>query len=130
MLRCLKAIAATVALGTFLATAAGGQSMGTRLMPAEAVPLDFLDWIDRDADWLRGAMQSLGVEQGFTVSNGRLEAGEGAALKAANRIRAFSYLAAKGLRPPYFDLTVDIDGKSERCVTLFVRSIVPDIRPM
>ncbi len=130
MLRCLKAIVATVALGAFLATAAGGQSMGTRLTPAEAVPLDFLDWVDRDADWLRGAMQSAGVRQGFTISDGRLEASQVDALKAANRIRSFAYLAAKGLRPPYFDLSVQVDSRTERCVTLFVRSVVPDIGPM
>lgn len=124
----------TVVLATlaiFLLAAAEKAPMNPKLSEPAAVPLDFLDWIDRDASWLRESLASQGVESGYTIREGVLEATTVEALRTANRIRAFAYLAAPGLRPPYFDLPVkEANGDVVRCVTLFPRSIAPEVGPM
>lgn len=118
-------------LALFTLAATGNEPMSQKLSTPASVPLDFLDWIERDADWLRESLADLGVDSGYTVSGSTLEATTVEALRAANRIRSFAYLAAPGLRPPYFDLPVkEADGKVVRCVTLFPRSIAPGIDAM
>lgn len=131
MLKHIKAAMFAAVLSAFLMPVAGGQMMSEKLSEPAAVPLDFLDWIDRDADWLRESLAGQGVQSGFTISDGVLEASTVEALRRVNRIRSFAYLAAPGLRPPYFDLSVsDSDGGLVRCATLFPRSIAPDIGPL
>ena len=112
----------------FIGLAAGGQNMNILLKQPASVPLDFLDWVDQDVEWLRKSLAELGVNSGFKFRDGVLEANEVGALRAANRIRSFAFLAAPaGLRPPYFDLWVSEPGESLRCVTLFPQSIAPGI---
>ena len=105
--------------------------MNHKLSEPAAVPLDFLDWIDKDADWLRESLAGQGMRSGYVLSDAVLEASTVEALRSVNRIRSFAYFAAPGLRPPYFDLLVSEPGKGPvRCVTLFPRSIVPDIKAL
>lgn len=105
--------------------------MNQKLSEPATVPLDFLDWIKRDADWLRESLKGQGVSSGFRITDMVLEASTLEALRSTNRIRSFAYFAAPGLRPPYFDLSVSESGKDLiRCVTLFPRSIAPDIGAM
>lgn len=127
----------SVAFATLLALAAmsegNAQKMGAKLERAAAVPLDFLAWINRDADWLTGALARAGVTSGVSMSMPQAfaEAETVEALKALNRIRAFAYLAGPGLRPPYFDIMlVDANGRSLRCLTQFPASVVPGAGPM
>ncbi len=124
----LPAILAGTAL--LFAAGAAAQSMSRQLKEPVAVPLDFLTWIDRDAAWLQQQMTTLGAAGHVRIGGGTLETNDLDTLKAANRIRAFAYLAAKGLRPPYFDLPVTGADGTSRCVTQFPRSIAPDIGPM
>ena len=105
--------------------------MAEQELPAPiTVPLDFLVRIDKDEAWLTEAMASLGAEGQFSIDSGALGAQTIPALRAANRIRSFAWLAAKSLRPPYIDLTVDTGGKPTRCPTLFAEEIVPGITAM
>jgi hypothetical protein len=123
----LKAVLAGIAM-----LAAGGawaQSMTPPLKQPQAVPLDFLAWIDKDANWLERQIAVLGGSKA-TIKGQVLETTDLGTLKAANRIRAFAYLATKGIRPPYFDLPLSAGGESKRCVTLFPRNVVPTIGPM
>ncbi len=113
--------------------AAGAQDMSQRLQTAAAVPLDFLGWIDRDADWLMAELARDGVQAGVTLAAGG-QVAQVATLEAlgrVNRIRAFAHLAQPGLRPPYLDLRLAAPGDPpQRCITQFASSIVPQIRPM
>ena len=124
-----KILTTLIGAAAFAAVAvpSGGQTMSTRLSEPVAVPLDFLDWIEKDPAWLADALGRLGVTSGYDTGQGLLTAVTLEALTAANRIRSFAYFAAPGLRPPYFDLMVDEGGKPVRCVTLFPQSIAPEI---
>ena len=122
--------AAVAGLTMLAAGSVYGQSMGTQLKVPQEVPLDFLVWIDKDAGWLRDQLVSLGVATPPTFRGQRLETSDLDALKAVNRIRAFAFLAAKGLWPPYFDLTLDTPTGPLRCLTEFPRSVVPGLGPM
>jgi hypothetical protein len=112
------------------ATAASGQSMSRQLEEAEAVPLDFLAWIDRDAGWLQEQIAALGGVGQPMITGDLLETTDLDTLKAANRIRAFAHLATHGLRQLYFDLTLSDGDSTKRCVTQFPRSVVPSLGPM
>lgn len=127
MLRPIRIAALAVALGAAVAPAAGSQTMDATLTEPAAVPLDFLAWIDRDTAWLEQTLRADGVTGRATISGEVLESDNVALLKAVNRVRGFAHLAAPGLRPPYFDLTLEADGGGFRCVTLFPESIVPGI---
>lgn len=120
-------LAGTAMLAT---TAALAQSMSRQLTEPEAVPLDFLTWIDRDAGWLQEQIAALGGIGPPMIKGDLLETTDLNTLKAANRIRAFAYLATKGLRPPYFDLTLSDGDTTKRCVTQFPHSVVPSLGPM
>jgi hypothetical protein len=109
---------------------AWAQSMNPQLKEPQAVPLDFLAWIDKDTSWLEGQIAALGGSGKPTIQGGILETTDLGTLKAANRIRAFAHLAARGIRPPYFDLTLLTDGEPKRCVTEFPYSVVPSLGPM
>jgi hypothetical protein len=129
MFKLLKAVTATVAVGLVHVAAAEGSTM--QLSVPAAIPLDFLRWIERDAAWLRQQLEAGGVGSGYTFRSGRLEATSVEALRRVNRIRGFAQLAAPGLRPPYLDLPVrTVEGQVVRCVTLFPRSIAPQIGPL
>ncbi|MBZ0090479.1 MAG: hypothetical protein K8H90_08890, partial [Thermoanaerobaculia bacterium] len=105
--------------------------MNQKLSHPASVPLDFLTWVGRDATWLRDRLAAQGVRSGYRLSERALEVTTVDALRSANRIRAFAFLGAPGLRPPYFDLRVkEADGALVRCLTLFPRSIAPGIEPM
>ena len=125
-----RAVALAAVLGAFTVTPAGGQTVNEKLSQPAAVPLDFLSWLNKDQPWLRESLAGLGVKAGYTLSNSILEADTVGALRAANRIRGFAHLAAPGIRPPYFNLMLDENGARTRCVTLFPRSIVPNITAM
>ena len=112
------------------AAAAAAQSMSKQLKEPQAVPLDFLTWINRDPAWLQQQMATLGATGGVKIGNDMLETTDVEALKAVNRIRGFAYLAAKGLNPPYFDLSVAGPDATVRCVTSNPRGIAPGIGPM
>ena len=112
------------------AAAAAAQSMSRQLKEPVAVPLDFLAWIDRDTAWLQQQLTALGAAGDAKIGGGALETSDLDTLKAANRVRGFAYLAAKGLRPPYFDLPVAGTEGTSRCVTQYPESIAPDIGPM
>jgi hypothetical protein len=123
----------TAVLAGIAMLAVGGawaQSMNPQLKESQAVPLDFLAWIDKDTTWLERQIAALGGSGKPTIKGEILETTDLGALKAANRVRAFAYLATKGIRPPYFDLMVSADGEAKRCVTQFPRSVVPSIGPM
>lgn len=114
-----------------LATTAFGQDMTQRLTPPAAVPLEFLTWIDRDEAWLTDVLAETGAGADVEIGSGGVASvSTEAALRSLNRIRAFAHLAAPGLRPPYFDLTVSEDSGTFRCVTLFPKSVAPQIGPM
>jgi hypothetical protein len=113
-----------------IATGVSAQSTTPQMKEPQAVPVDFLKWIDRDADWLQTQITALGGTGKLAVKDGLLETTDLTTLKAANRIRTFAYLAAKGLRPPYFDLTIEAGDRARRCITQFPRSIAPGISPM
>ncbi|MDH4371745.1 MAG: hypothetical protein OEV99_18185 [Nitrospira sp.] len=105
--------------------------MQQKLREPAAVPLNFLDWIKRGTDWLGENLIKQGVGSGFKISGPALEARTVEALRAVNRIRSFAFLAAPGLTPPYFDLSVNEPGHGQvRCVTLFPDSIAPGIGAM
>jgi hypothetical protein len=128
MLRQLGTLTFAAGLGLLLAGAAGGSTMDHTLSEPAAISLDFLRWIERDPAWLRQQLESRGVSSGYAIDGGVLEATTVDALRRANRIRSFAYFAAPGLRPPYFDLPVrTAEGQVVRCVTLFPRSIAPQI---
>ncbi|MER9224578.1 hypothetical protein NKI39_02830 [Mesorhizobium sp. M0664] len=122
--------AALAGLAMLITAAALAQSINPQMKEPQAMPLDFLTWIDRDADWLQKQIAALGGSGKLTIDGGILETTDLDTLKAANRIRAFAYLATKGLRPPYFDLTIAAGDATKRCVTQFPRSIAPGIGPM
>lgn len=124
----LAAVLAGMAM--LAATAASAQSMSRQLTEPEAVLLDFLTWIDRDAGWLQEQIAALGGTGPLIIKGDLLETSDLDTLKAANRIRAFAYLATKGLRPPYFDLTLSDVDSTKRCVTQFPHSVVPSLGPM
>jgi hypothetical protein len=124
----LGAVLAGIAM--LAAGGAGAQSMNPQLGEPQAVPLDFLAWIDKDTTWLERQIAALGGAVKPTIKGGILESTDLGTLKAANRIRAFAYLATKGINPPYFDLMLSTDGEAKRCVTRFPRNVVPSIRPM
>lgn len=123
---------AAVVLAASLAATASGQEMAERLTTPATVPLEFLTWIDRDDAWLAEALGEAGVGSEVEIGpKGVASATTEAALRVLNRIRAFAHLAVPGLRPPYFDLSVsDPSGTSFRCVTLFPKSVAPQIGPM
>lgn len=123
---------AGLALLAFVNTA-GAQEMATQLQPPATVPLTFLTWIDRDADWLMAELARDGVQGGVTLpADGQTaQIATLDALGRVNRIRAFAHLAQPGLRPPYIDLRLAAPGEPpQRCVTQFASSIVPRIGPM
>ena len=126
--RWLPAILAGVTLMT--AATFSTQSMGEEVRPPAAVPLDFLAWIDRDRAWLEQQILAISGSSSIKIGATALETTDLDALKAANRIRTFAYLAAKGLRPPYFDLPVAAADRTVRCITKYPTSIAPDIGPM
>jgi hypothetical protein len=132
MFKLVRTVTFAVALGVVIsAAAAEGSAMDQKLSAPAAVPLDFLRWIKRDANWLRQSLAAQGAGSDWTTSDGVLEVTTVAALRRANRIRTFAHLAAPGLRPPYFDLPVRrADGQLVRCVTLFPRSVAPQIGPL
>ncbi|MCA9467016.1 MAG: hypothetical protein KC563_05215 [Nitrospira sp.] len=131
MLKLIRVITLGAVFGALLVAVAEGTIMNKHLSEPALVPLDFLTWIERDADWLRESLKGQGVSSGFRITDMGLEASTVEALRIANRIRSFAYFAAPGLRPPYFDLSVSESGKDLiRCVTLFPRSIAPDIGAM
>ena len=131
MLNRLKRVICLTALGAVILGATEGEAMNQVLSEPAAVPLDFLAWIDRDAGWLRERLAAQDVRSGFAIEGGVLVATTVDALRVANRIRSFAFLAAPGLRPPYFDLRVEEAGRGlVRCVTLFPRSIVPELGPL
>lgn len=131
MIRRVRIVTFAVALSAFILTPVEGESMNQKLSGPAAVPLEFLNWVGKDARWLRDGLAQQGVSSGYAISNGVLEASTLASLRAANRIRRFAYLAAPGLKLPYFDLSVDQPGGGPvRCVTLFPRSIAPGIGPL
>jgi hypothetical protein len=119
------AIMAMLALGGVWA-----QPMNPQLKEPQAVPLDFLAWIDKNTDWLERQIAALGGLGKAVIKGKILETTDLGTLKAVNRIRAFAYLATKGIRPPYFDLMLSTDGEEKRCVTEFPRSVVPSLGPM
>jgi hypothetical protein len=79
---------------------------------------------------LQRQLTGLGIVNTPTIRGDLLETNDLGTLKAANRIRAFAFLAAKGLRPPYFDLTLDGAAGPVRCLTQFPLSVVPGLGPM
>jgi len=131
MLRKDRIATFAVVLCALILTPAESESMDQKLGSPAAVSLEFLNWVKRDARWLRASLAELGVSSGYAISDGLLEASTVEALRAANRIRSFAYLAAPGIRPPYFELSLEQPGAGPvRCVTLFPRSIVPGIGPL
>ena len=124
----LTAIFAAMAL--VAATAASAQSMSPQLKEPQAVPLDFLAWIGKDTGWLEQEIAALGGTGKPIINGDILETTDLGTLKAANRIRAFAFLAAKGLRPPYFDLTLSDGAQTARCVTQYPESVVPSLGSM
>jgi hypothetical protein len=108
---------------------AWAQPMNPQLKEPQAVPLDFLAWIGKDATWLQSEITALGGSGKPTIKGQILETTDLGTLKAVNRIRTFAYLAAKGLRPPYFDLMLS-NGEAKRCVTQYPLSVVPSLGPM
>jgi hypothetical protein len=129
MLKLLRTVTVAVAVGVVHLAAAEGSTM--KLRTPAAVPLNFLNWIARDASWLCQQLEAGAIRSGCTIKDGVLEATTLAALRRANRIRSFAHLAAPGLRPPYIDLQVRTTaGQVMRCVTLFPRSIAPQIGPL
>jgi hypothetical protein len=130
MFQLIRTVTFSAVLGLVIVAATEGASMNQQLREPAAVPLDFLRWIERDASWLRESLAAQGVSTGYTISDGALVATTVEALRHANRIRSFAHLAAPGLRLPYLDLAVEgADEQRERCVTLFPRSIAPQIGP-
>ena len=123
-------LTAVLVMATLAVGAAWAQSMNPQLKEPQAVPLDFLAWIDKDTNWLERQIAALGGSGKPTIKGSILETTDLGTLKAANRIRAFAHLAAKGIRPPYFDLMLSTDGEVKRCVTEFPQSVVPSIGPM
>ena len=121
----LKATVAGLAL-----LVSSGATAQTLLPEPQAVPVDFLAWLDKDTRWLQSQLSSMGVMAPPDIQGGVLETDSLATLKAANRIRAFAFLAAKGLRPPLYDLTLTAEGGDIRCLTQFPYSVVPDLGPM
>ena len=131
MPRLLGIAIVTALFSVLLLSVAGGQTIQQKLKEPAAVPLDFLDWIKRDVNWLRETLIKQGIESGFKISGPVLEVSTVQALRVANRIRSFAFLAAPGLTPPYFDLSVnEPDHGQVRCVTLFPDSIAPGIGAM
>lgn len=121
-------IAGLALLAAMAAATAGAQDMGERLSPAVSVPLDFLDWMGRDAGWLTRQVTDAGAGLVLDPSGDIVEVGTLEALRQVNRIRAFAHLAQPGLRPPFFDLR--LEGKNDpRCITQFAPGIVPGIGP-
>ncbi|MDX8482084.1 hypothetical protein RFN28_27015 [Mesorhizobium sp. VK24D] len=118
------------AMAIVATTAASAQSMSPRFKEPQAVPLDFLKWIGKSTDWLEQEIAALGGAGKPTIHGDILETDDLGTLKAANRVRAFAFLAAKGLRPPYFDLAVAAADQTIRCVTQYPESIAPDIGAM
>ena len=104
--------------------------MGTRLARPAAVPLDFLSWIERDESWLTNELAKQGLDADVQMGKGTLEVNSEAALRAVNRIRSFAHIAADSLRPPFIDLMVADGSDTFRCVTIFAKSLVPDIGPL
>jgi hypothetical protein len=126
-----RLLAALALAAGVLAGPVGAQEMSGQLGAPAAVPLDFLRRFDRDTNWLAQAMDDLGVAGQYRIEGDLLEAKTSAALKAANRIRSFAYLAAPGLGPPYLDLTLRAeDGSTFRCPTLFPEEVAPGIGAM
>lgn len=128
MLNRIQRVAVTTALCALVSTGAGSEPMSQKLTRPATVPLDFLAWVAKDPTWLRACLAEQGVTFGYAITDGVLEASTAEALRAANRLRAFAHLAAPSLRLPYFDLVLDeAGGEKVRCVTLFPRSVVPEI---
>lgn len=126
MLRWMKVTLVAAAMAVFLVQPGVTQALDEPR--SAAVPLDFLKWIDRDEAWLRSELSAMSATAGYEIVDGRLESEDAGVLRAVNRIRAFAHLAAKGVRPPYFDLMLTAaDGSRLRCATLFPKSIVPTI---
>jgi hypothetical protein len=121
-------IAGLALLAAMVATTTGAQDMGERLSPAVSVPLDFLDWIGRDPDWLQQQLTGSGARITQDGSGDMAKVGTLDVLRQVNRIRTFAHLAQPGLRPPFYDLR--LEGKDDpRCITQFAAGIVPDIVP-
>lgn len=121
-------IAAAAVLLSMLTASA--QPMAPQLDEPQTVPLDFLAWIGKDSEWLEQQIAALGNAGKPIIRGNILETTDIATLKAANRIRAFAFLAAPGLRPPYFDLAITSADGIVRCITPYPESIAPDIGPM
>lgn len=120
-----KTIARLALLAIVVAGPGAAQDMPMRLEPTVSVPLDFLDWIGRDRQWLAEQVQGKGVSvapKGDVAQVGTMDG-----LRAINRIRAFAHLAQPGLRPPYLDLRLD-GPDNGRCVTQFASGIVAGIK--
>ncbi|WP_146770187.1 hypothetical protein [Mesorhizobium hawassense] len=122
--------AALAALAMLAGSAVFAPLMSQPLKEPQAVPLDFLAWIDKDPGWLRQQLAALGVVNAPKIQNTMLETTDLATLKAANRIRAFAYLAAKGQRPPFYDLALGGPSGPVRCITQFPLAIVPGLGPL
>lgn len=114
-----------------LSTAAMGQGIAERLDPPAAVPLEFLGWLGEDDSWLTKTLADQQAASGVEIAGGVATVADEASLRMLNRIRSFAHLSQPGLRLPYLDFNVtDGSGNTFRCVTLFARSVVPDIGPM
>ena len=122
--------AALAGLAMLAAGSVSAQSMSSPLKEPQAVPLDFLAWINMDVGWLQRQLTGMGTMGQPTIRDDTLETNDLTTLKAANRIRAFAFLAAKGLRPPYYDLTLGTASGPLRCITQFPYSVVPRLGPM
>lgn len=117
-----------ISLGVWLAASIVRAEGGAMFERPVWVPADFLYISQHDESWLLAAAEKLGVRNEIEIGKGMIGAKSLAALKALNRIRAFTNLQLAGRRAPYLDLTLKSkDGSFYRCVTPFPRSIVPGI---
>lgn len=96
------------------------------------ITLDFLKFFKKDTGWLREKLIAHGFATGkYRIEESYLESSEVEVISYVNRIRTFAYLNAVTTQLPYFNLQLKgQNGGLVRCVTLFPRSIVPQLKAM